>query len=228
LEAFQVGFIVDYGRYINLETIKKKILDEFKKAVTQESFLEALMDDSNLSFENDEKRQFLTSSSWFDPTLEKINVNAFRLINYLENGAFNNDVVDFVPKLLSSGFNCKLNLFQYDLDADKKDSFDSALGKLYLSEEFWPTIKTSEDSKSSSIQEISIIYLRNQMHYVAKTKNKLTSNNILRLKNDTKNTISIIPAILQDNFYSEIAKNFQKSKILIFTIFGEVKIFNIQ
>ena len=78
------------------------------------------MDDSNLSFENDEKRQFLTSSSWFDPTLEKINVNAFRLINYLENGAFNNDVVDFVPKLLSSGFNCKLNLENKTRYIDRK------------------------------------------------------------------------------------------------------------
>ncbi len=222
LEAFQIGFLADHKRLIKLETIKLTILKEFKKLITLKSYPEArlrelIMTDVVFAYENENKYEkntnILTSSSWFDLDLNLIKVNTFKLTDYLENGVFNIDVVDFVPILLAQGFKCELNLFQYDTE-NSEGKFDE--GVLFHASKFLPQERSGESLNGSflSIPEINLVYLRNQMHYLTKTRVKPIAKIISRLKRENRDAKSIIPTLSKDEFYSKIATNFQKSRII--------------
>jgi len=223
LEAFQVGFLADHKRYIKLDTIKAIILKEFKNLITLKSSLdprlrELIMTDVIFSSDNENKYKrrsnVITSSSWFNAELDLIKINTFKLIDYLENGIFNIDVVDFVPILLAEGFKCELNLYQYELKNDEDNSLKLDEGNLFHGSKFLPGGRSGENlsARYSKIPEVKLIYLRNQMHYITNTKVKLSAEVMNRLKFENKNSKSIIPDLLNDPFYSKIAKNFHKSK----------------
>ena len=152
------------------------------------------------------KSNIITSLSVNDPNENSIKVNAFKLIEYLENGDFNIDIVDFVPILLAEGFKCELNLFQYDIEIDENNfqGFDD--GFLLHRDKFSPK------NTKSPLPVISIIYIRDKMHYVTKISTKPLVKSLKYLTSENLHKKSILESISKDDFYSKIAKYFQKSK----------------
>ena len=204
LYSFQTTFLVDHDRFYKLETIKKRILDEFKNLISFEDLSVFLSNEDSNQFRNQSK--IITSSSWQDPVQNSLQINIFNLINYLEAGIFNASIVDIIPRLLAYGFKCIINVYEF------------ANGYLLFKEKFSPRtfneqmrVDNSLDTDDDALPTINILFLQEQMHYVALTHGKMSDNKLELMKVEKPN--SIIALISNDEFYSNIAKNFQASML---------------
>ena len=202
LYSFQAAFLIDHGRLFKLEAIKRVILEEFKNLVSYADLSVFLSNEDTYQLRNQSK--IVISSAWQDPVDNSLQVNIFNLIKYLEMGIFNASIVDIIPRLLAYGFKCEISIYEY------------AEGCILFKDKFSPRtfhdqmrIDNSLDADDHSLPNLNILFLKENMHYVALARSKLTDHKLEQLSADSSK--SVVSLISKDKFYAEIANNFQTS-----------------
>ena len=236
LYSFQAAYLYETGKTISIEKIKHVLLEEYKKLTKNEDYRDFL---TSGILDSDLDSKLLTSTRWRNNVEGNIEVNKFYLINYLENKLFNSVIVDIVPRLLSSGFKCKVTIYEYH------DKY------IYVRESYTPSPQiTPSQSQSSNgsltwdlsndsgfnltipnaMKVINILFVSAKLHYMAFTKSEtdiefdsfyenLITNNAVQY--------SLLPYLKTDAFYRDVSSNFEQSEFKVNFVYLKKQIFNI-
>ena len=223
LYSFQTAYLYETGKLICMEIIKHVLLEEYKKLTSNKDYIDFLTSD-NLDSDLDTK--LLTSTRWRNNVEGNIEINKFYLINYLENKFFNSAVVDIVPRLLSSGFKCKVAIYEYH---DKN---------IYAGEKFTPSPQISPSQSQSpdesltwdlsndpgfnltipNTTRINVLFVRAKLHYMALTNSEIAIEFDFFYKHlITNNDVqySLLPVLNDDAFYRDVSSNFEQSEFKV-------------
>ena len=222
LYSFQMAYLYETGKLVCMDKIKHVLLEEYKKLTSKDNreFLTSGILDSDLD------SKLLTSTKWRNNVEENIEVNKFYLINYLENKLFNSVIVDIVPRLLSSGFKCKVAIYVYH------DKY------IYARETYTPspqiTPSQSQGSNGSLTWDLSndsgfnltvpnptgiinILFVSAKLHYMAFTNSDTDIDFDVHENLITNNGVqfSLLPFLNADPFYRDVSSNFEQSEFKV-------------
>jgi len=204
LYSFQLAYFAEYDIFLTIDNIRTKLIQQFKEMIQSNEF-QSFFSDSNANDDQNQEAQScfekIVISKWYqDAAKNNMQINTFNILRYIEEKLFTTDVVDIIPFLLANAFNCKINLYQLDEDV------------LYFSEDHC-AFEPKKKENSDEIKEIAILMIREREHYMAIANKSLEEEDLLMVSEENFNYQPIVPSLLNDPVYGEIAMRLKSSII---------------